>query len=85
VFHVRYERLRIARPVVLTAVAIAAAYALPSGTGFESWGTRLALAVAWPFALFATGFVSGPERERIVRLLRNAFRRGDGSGPEAMA
>lgn len=70
VFHVSYELLRLARPIALTALAIAAAYSLPTGTGFESWGSRLGLALAWPLALVATGFVTPPERERIGRLMR---------------
>ncbi|MCW2921745.1 MAG: polysaccharide biosynthesis protein [Thermoleophilia bacterium] len=82
VFHVDYELLRLARPVLLTALAIAAAYALPTGTGFESWGSRIALAFAWPVLLVASGFVSAPERERIARLVR---RRRGGGGPEATA
>jgi O-antigen/teichoic acid export membrane protein len=74
VFRVDYELLRLARPVLLTALAIFAAYQLPTGTGGGAVGLRLGLALAWPLALVATGFVSGPERERIVRLLRR--RRG---------
>jgi O-antigen/teichoic acid export membrane protein len=81
VFHVDYELRRIARPLLLLGAAIAAAYWLPTGTGIESWGSRLAVALAWPLALLATGFVTVAERERIARLVRG--RRGgdrDGTG-----
>jgi O-antigen/teichoic acid export membrane protein len=70
VFRVDYELARLARPVALTALAIVACYQLPTGTGLDSWGTRVALALAWPLALAATGFASAPERERIGRLVR---------------
>ncbi|MCW2962534.1 MAG: polysaccharide biosynthesis protein [Thermoleophilia bacterium] len=70
VFHVDYELRRIARPVLLTAAALAAAYTLPTGTGWEAWSLRLAVALGWPLALLATGFVNQEERVRIVRLLR---------------
>ena len=83
VFRVNYELLRLLRPIVLTALAIGAAYALPTGTGVDSWGPRLALALVWPVVLVASGFVTAPERERIMRLIRR--RRGGGSEPEAMA
>jgi O-antigen/teichoic acid export membrane protein len=76
VFHVDYELLRLARPIALTALACAAAYALPTGTGLDSWASRWALALAWPLLLVASGFVTPPERERIVRLVRR--RRGAG-------
>lgn len=69
VFRVDYELLRIMRPIVLVALALVAAYTLPTGTGLDSWGTRLALALLWPVALVATGFVTAPERERILRLI----------------
>ncbi len=85
VFHVRYERLRIARAVVLTGLAIGAAYALPTGTGLDSWASRLALALLWPAVLVASGFVTAPERERIVRLLRRRGRdRDDDDDPTAV-
>ena len=74
VFRVDYELLRMARPALLTGLAIAAAYSLPTGTGFDSWASRWALALAWPLLLVASGFVTRPERERIVRLVRR--RRG---------
>jgi O-antigen/teichoic acid export membrane protein len=70
VFHVDYELLRLARPIALTVLAILAAYALPAGTGFDSWASRWALALAWPLLLLASGFVTPPERERLVRLVR---------------
>ncbi|MCW2926653.1 MAG: polysaccharide biosynthesis protein, partial [Thermoleophilia bacterium] len=79
VFRVHYELLRLARPIALTLAAIAATYFLPTGTGLESWGSRLGLALAWPVALVASGFVTAPERERIARLVRG--RRG-ASEPE---
>jgi peptidoglycan biosynthesis protein MviN/MurJ (putative lipid II flippase) len=76
VFHVDYELLRLARPIALTALACAAAYALPTGTGLDSWASRWVHALAWPLLLVASGFVTPPERERIVRLVRR--RRGAG-------
>jgi O-antigen/teichoic acid export membrane protein len=81
VFRVHYELLRIARPVLLLAGAMVAAYTLPTGTGLDSWGSRIAVALAFPLALVASGFVTRPERERIVRLMQG--RRGadrDGAG-----
>jgi O-antigen/teichoic acid export membrane protein len=81
VFRVDYEVLRILRPIVLVALALVAAYTLPTGTGIASWGTRLALALLWPVALVATGFVTAPERERIIRLVSR--RRGRGSAGAA--
>lgn len=70
VFRVRYEHARLVRPVALTGLAIAAAYWLPTGTGLDSWGTRLGAAFAWPLVLLLTGFVTPAERERIARLVR---------------
>lgn len=70
VFHVDYEVGRLARPVLLLAAAIAAAYLLPTGTGIDSWATRLGAAFAWPVALVASGFVTAPERQRITRLVQ---------------
>jgi len=69
VFRVDYELGRIARPVALTAVAIVAAYALPGGDSLAVWVTRVALALAWPVALMATGFATPGERLRIVNLV----------------
>jgi O-antigen/teichoic acid export membrane protein len=74
VFHVDYELLRLARPIALTGLAIAASYQLPTGTGIDSWGLRVAAAFAWPLLLVLSGFVTPPERERIVRLLRRQRR-----------
>ncbi|MCW2950675.1 MAG: polysaccharide biosynthesis protein [Thermoleophilia bacterium] len=79
VFHVDYEVGRILRPVVLTAAAIAAAYLLPVGTGWQSWTSRTLLAFGWPILLVATGFVRSEERLRIVRLLKR--QRGPVDGP----
>lgn len=70
VFRVSYEVGRIVRPVILLALAIAAAYWLPTGTGVDSWASRLVVALAWPFVLVASGFVTSEERTRIVRLVR---------------
>jgi peptidoglycan biosynthesis protein MviN/MurJ (putative lipid II flippase) len=78
VFHVDYELGRLVRPVLLTALAIAGAYLLPTGTGASAVVLRVVIALGWPFALVATGFVTPPERERIVRLLR---RRASGATP----
>lgn len=74
VFRVDYEVGRLLRPITLLLLAIVAAYWLPTGTGLDSWSSRIVLALAWPLALVATGFVTAPERERIVRLVRG--RRG---------
>ncbi|MCW2956207.1 MAG: polysaccharide biosynthesis protein [Thermoleophilia bacterium] len=74
VFPVRYELGRIARPVLLLAIAMVVAYLLPTGTGWQSWTSRTAVALAWPLALVATGFVQPEERMRIVRLLRRGPR-----------
>lgn len=74
VFRVDYELGRLARPALLLAGAMVAAYSLPTGTGLDSWGSRVSVALAWPVALVASGFVTPPERERIVRLLQR--RRG---------
>ncbi len=78
VFRVDYELARLARPVLLLALALVAAYQLPTGTGIDSWASRLVVAFAFPVALFATGFATAPERERIARLLRRGS--GDGAG-----
>lgn len=78
VFRVDYELLRLARPVTLTILAIVAAYTLPTGTGWESWTIRITVALLWPVALLATGFVTDDERHRIVRLMRG---RGGGGSP----
>lgn len=77
VFRVDYEVLRILRPVVLLVGSIALAYLLPTGTGFDSWAPRIAIALAWPLLLLGTGFVTPDERLRIVRLVRGR-RRGNG-------
>ena len=65
VFRVDYELARVARPVLLTVLAIGAAYALPTGTGWESWLSRLGVALGWPLVLVASGFVTPEERVRI--------------------
>lgn len=70
VFYVKYEILRLLRPVLLLTAAIILAYFLPSGTGFLSWGSRLSIALLWPVLLVATGFISHDERVRIVKLMR---------------
>ncbi|MCB0877925.1 MAG: lipopolysaccharide biosynthesis protein [Thermoleophilia bacterium] len=81
VFRVDYELLRLARPIALTAIALVACYLLPTGTGLESWGSRIAVALAWPLALAASGFATAPERARIARLMRRvATSRSGGSG-----
>ncbi|MBC7460146.1 MAG: polysaccharide biosynthesis C-terminal domain-containing protein, partial [Thermoleophilia bacterium] len=81
VFRVQYEVSRILRPVMLVGGAIAAAYLLPTGTGWDSWGTRLACALGWPLLLVATGFVDREEGTRIVNLLRGRRGRG-GAGDD---
>jgi O-antigen/teichoic acid export membrane protein len=78
VFHVDYELARLLRPVLLTGLAIAGAYLLPTGTGSAAVVLRIAIALGWPLVLVATGFVSPPERERIIRLVR---RRSSGATP----
>jgi O-antigen/teichoic acid export membrane protein len=77
VFRVDYEVLRVLRAVALTVIAVVASYELPHGTGIEAWGTRIALALAWPVVLVGTGFVTHHERVRIVRLVRRRGRDGD--------
>lgn len=76
VFRVDYELGRIARAVVLMAAALVAAYLLPTGTSPESWVPRVTLALLWPVALVATGFVRAEERVRIVKLVRRRASNG---------
>jgi O-antigen/teichoic acid export membrane protein len=81
VFRVNYELGRLVRAAVLIAAGVGLCYLLPSGNNWASWTSRSVVAVGWPFALFATGFVSAEERMRIIRM----FRRGSGPGAELVA
>jgi O-antigen/teichoic acid export membrane protein len=74
VFPVQYELGRLARAALVVCIGVSAAYALPTGTDWSSWSSRIAVVVALPLLLMMSGFATPQERERIVRLARR--RRG---------